>query len=320
MTAHVFIVDAQTFKVHLEYLFAGTGAKNHVVDFNNNPNSTLHHSTENMLTGMIADACRIRRGDKIIFYVQQSLQNGMFEGRFYGIFKTSDNWSFLDGLENNNAFLHDQLGKLLIFRTLIKPYTVYAKGVTEWEALDQIKCLTSPNQMLWSLIYRKLRGNRGNTMITTYEAERLFQLIRNKNNRIPLDTTKRILSFDFDSQNIITKKSKNHGYSGSQEQICVLPRLIKKYRDGKSFEVHLQAYITKNIGLGINTSLDNAILGEDEIEIEWLGNEVSCGVGMQRIDLMLFILQNKHRVSIAIELKAIHASEINLEQMKRYIN
>ena len=55
--------------------------------------------------------------------------------------------------------------------------------MTEWEALDEIKNIQSPNQMLWSLIYRKLKGNRGNTMITIYESERLCQLIRDKNSR-----------------------------------------------------------------------------------------------------------------------------------------
>ena len=35
MTTHVFIVDETTFKCHLNYLFAGTGAKDKDVDFNN---------------------------------------------------------------------------------------------------------------------------------------------------------------------------------------------------------------------------------------------------------------------------------------------
>jgi len=65
---------------------------------------------------------------------------------------------------------------------MIEPYKVYPIGVTEWEALDEIKYIQSPNQMLWSLIYRKLRANRGNTMITIYESERLIKLIKDKNN------------------------------------------------------------------------------------------------------------------------------------------
>ena len=69
MTTHVFIVGATTFKLHLEYLFAGTGAQNNHIDFNNSSNTILHHTKENMLIGMIADASRVRKGDQIIFYL-----------------------------------------------------------------------------------------------------------------------------------------------------------------------------------------------------------------------------------------------------------
>jgi hypothetical protein len=63
MTTHVFIVGATTFKLHLEYFFAGTGAKDAKIDFNNNLNTSLHAATENMLIGMISDGSRVRRGD-----------------------------------------------------------------------------------------------------------------------------------------------------------------------------------------------------------------------------------------------------------------
>ena len=55
MTTHVFIVDDKTFKYHLEYMFAGTGAKEKKIDFNNIKNSNLHHSTEASLIAMMAD-------------------------------------------------------------------------------------------------------------------------------------------------------------------------------------------------------------------------------------------------------------------------
>ena len=35
MRTHVFIVDNNTLKYHLEYMFAGTGAKDFFIDFNN---------------------------------------------------------------------------------------------------------------------------------------------------------------------------------------------------------------------------------------------------------------------------------------------
>ena len=68
MTTHVFIVDSVTFKIHLEYLFAGTGSKDDRIDFNNVPNCNLPIQTENKLVGMIADFQRLRKEDNIIFY------------------------------------------------------------------------------------------------------------------------------------------------------------------------------------------------------------------------------------------------------------
>ncbi|PJE81157.1 hypothetical protein COU58_03995 [Candidatus Pacearchaeota archaeon CG10_big_fil_rev_8_21_14_0_10_32_42] len=47
--------------------------------------------------------------------------------------------------------------KSLTFRVLLEPYEVYAQGVTEWEALDEIKLIQFPNQMLWSLFIENKR-------------------------------------------------------------------------------------------------------------------------------------------------------------------
>jgi len=317
MTTHVFIVDSTTFKLHLEYLFAGTGAKDNKIDFNNSPNTSLHATTENMLIGMIADGSRVRCGDQIIFYLQQEFSKKIFEGKFFGIFKAKNDWSFLDN-NDRQQYLKDELEKSLTFRTLIEPYKVYADGVTEWEALDEIKNMTSPNQMLWSLIYRKLKGNRGNTMITTYEAERLTQLIRNKNNRTELNCENKILSFDEVAQKILYLDRRPNTYAGRQEAINLLPRLIAKYQAGNSFESHLQAYIVKNLGKGTDRNLDDVVLSGGQIE--WLGNEVSCGVGMQRIDVMPSVVRNEQRVLIPIELKAVEADERNVIQIQRYVD
>ncbi len=317
MTTHVFIVDSTTFKLHLEYLFAGTGAKDNKIDFNNNSNTSLHAMTENMLIGMIADGSRIRRGDQIIFYLQQEFSKKIFEGKFFGIFKAKNDWSFLDN-NDRQQYLKNELKKSLTFRTLIEPFKTYAEGVTEWEALDEIKNMTSPNQMLWSLIYRKLKGNRGNTMITIYEAERLTQLIRNKNNRTELSCQGKVLSFDAVEQKIVCLNERQRTYTGRQEEINLLPRLIAKYQAGNSFESHLQAYITRNLGRGANTSLDEVILSG--AQIEWFGNEVSCGVGMQRIDIMPSVVQSEQRILIPVELKAVEADEKNIIQIQGYVD
>lgn len=319
MTTHIFIVDATTFKLHLEYLFAGTGSKDNFIDFNNKTETSLYHTAENTLVSMIADAYRVRRGDFVIFYLQQKLSEKIYEGKFYGIFKAKRDWSFLDN-NNSGQYLKRELEKSLTFRTLIKPYKVYSEGVTEWEALDEIRSIRSPHQMLWSLIYRKLKGNRGNTMVTVYESERLCQLIRNKNRRETIDCTGKLFSFDSSSQKIICLNRPTKAYSGRKQVISILPRLLAKFEQGKSFEPHLQAYIVRNIGQGINRHLDEMILGDTSIE--WIGNEVSCGVGMQRIDVMLSTKKNEQRICIPIELKSVEVTKSQniKQQIQRYID
>ncbi len=312
---HVFIVDTNTFKYHLEYLFAGTGAKDNYIDFNDNSDTTLNYTTENNLVSMIADSQRIRKGDFIIFYLQQNSSEGIREGKFYGIFKAKEDLSFLDN-NDDKQFLKRELIKSLTFRTLIEPFEVYTKGVSEWEALDEIKHIQSPNQMLWSLIYRKLKGNRGNTMITIYESERLFKLLRDKNNRQTL--LGQNFTFDVQKQEII-QGTTTHNYTGRKEKINILPRLINKYINNRAFESHLQAYIVQNIGRGTNPNLDQSLLAAN-LSLEWLGNEVSCGVGMQRIDVMLSLVGNNRKIILPIELKAVEASQDNVTQIQRYVD
>jgi predicted RNA-binding protein len=314
MTTHVFIVDLNTFKYHLEYSFAGTGAKDCIIDFNNTHNSSLNYTVENNLVSMIADSQRIRKGDYIIFYLQQNKAQQVYEGKFYGIFQAKEDYSFLDN-NDNKQFLKNDLNKSLTFRTLIEPYKVYPKGVTEWEALDEIKHIQSPNQMIWSLIYRKLRANRGNTMITIYESERLIKLIRDKNNSQPLNCNN--FTFNIDTQEIIGNDI-TYLYTGRKENINILKRLINKYNQNKSFEPHLQAYIVQNLGRGTNLQLDNILV--DNLTIEWLGNEVYCGVGMQKIDIMISLIKDNERIIEPIELKSVTATPDIIFQIQRYID
>lgn len=306
-TTHVFIVDYNTFKYHLEYMFAETGAGNAVIDFNNLSTTSLHTQTENNFVGMIADLNRIRVGDNFIFYLQQNFAQNIKEGMFFGIFRVKDRVGFLD---NNDSmqFLKTQLQKSLTFRILIEANVVYPNGVTEWEALDEISNIQAPNQMLWSLIYRKLKGNRGNTMITIYEFDKLKQLIINKNKCNTLQGN--YFTFDIQSQQIRTNNHQNQ-YISRITNINILPRLINKYSRRLQFETHLQAFILQN--------LENINIFQDET-IEWIGNEVSCGVGMQRIDIMLSSMRDENKVCIPIELKSTEAYLDITKQVQRYID
>ena len=98
--------------------------------------------------------------------------------------------------------------------------------------------------------------------------------------------------------------------------IDILPRLTEKYRQHRAHEAHLQAYIAQHIGKGDNPSLEQA-LGISKLE--WIGNEVSCGVGMQRIDLLLSQqISDIQREIMPVELKCVHAEPYNAKQLTRY--
>lgn len=103
----------------------------------------------------------------------------------------------------------------------------------------------------------------------------------------------------------------NNTYCGRKTDINILPRLIYKYSKGLQFETHLQAYILQNI--------ENISIFQNET-IDWIGNEVSCGVGMQRIDIMLSVVRKGNNVCIPIELKSTKAYLEITKQIQRYID
>lgn len=272
---HVFVVDEITFKYHLEYLFAGIGAKDKTSPFLTNSSVSYPATTERMLTGMIADISRIRIGDKVVFYLQATVHS---QGMFYGVFKVTSN-PFFDENDASNYLLH-QMGKGLSFRVLLEPDTVYAQGVTEHEYLDSLTGKQYPYDLCWSLIYRKLKGKRGCTMIMDYEYEDLLNKLIAKNNNTTL--TGNAFTFDNNQYEIKTTQI-NRTYQGRQDSLDILNRLLFKARNNNAFETHLQAYITQNID---KETLSNLLLPLPDNDA-WIGNEVSCGVGMQRIDIMV---------------------------------
>ena len=281
---HVFIVNDQTFKYHLEYMFAGTGADSRFPVFLKDAPEDCHYSTERNLVGMIADISRLEVGDEVIFYLTGCT-------KFYGFFRVRERaFADIDG-----TYLRYELGKALTFRVLLEPVDgeVFAKGVTEHECLDSLEGISKPSEMCWSLIYRKLKGNRGCTAIFDYEAVRIKELIRKKNAGRSLPGS----AFSFDGYEIITIDER-HDYSGPRESIAIKERLLKKANADNAFEAHLQAHLMQE------PERIKSLLSLPERC--WLANEVSCGVGMQRIDIMAISERNNTVELTVIELK--HAS------------
>ncbi|CAB3289432.1 conserved protein of unknown function [Methanocaldococcus lauensis] len=275
---HVFVVNENTLPIHLKYQFVGTGAG----DRDSN-------------ISLLADMLRVKEGDYIFFYIEGSENK---KGRFFGIFKSKDNKVY--HLKGEDA-KKPNLPKKLIYRKDIEPYKIYSEGVLEFIALDKLPIYS--RELLWMLIYRKMKGKRGNTMLFPWEVERLLNMIKDENNG-NIITCKD--GYDFDNQNfrIICgdKKYYNHGESF---------RLNFNKRDINS-ETAFQAYIMQELKIE-NNKYYPEIFGKN---IAWIGNEVFAGAGMQKIDILTIEKADCDDILYRIiELKYVKNN--NLDDIKR---
>lgn len=155
MAAHIFTVNEKTFKVHLNYMFAGTGKEG------------ADHQI-----GALADISSVREGDIICFYV-------MNKG-FFGFFKAKGKPFY----ENRkNQYLYSELDKNLTYRVLIEPYKVFENHKSEWNVIENPKYIEDQSiyNMQWSWIFKKLNANRGCLSIDNYEFELLEKIISTDN-------------------------------------------------------------------------------------------------------------------------------------------
>ncbi len=295
MRTHVFIVNDHTFEKHLNYLFAGTGAKD---------------KDENI--SLLSDIKRVRSGDFVLFYMETTTKT---KGGFYGVFKIVNQNPVVFHVPGQNGYEPD-LGKKLIYRTLIEPYEVYSEGVPEWEALDKLPVYSTEIQ--WSLIYRKLKGKRGCTPLLPWEAQKLIEMIRDKNKGKPIADNQFKGGFCWQQHNskiLTTPNRQNYPYQrgftfNTLKSICDLQKL------GKAYEAYLQLYFTESIGF--NRNLD-PIVGQNVL---WFGNEVACGVGMQKIDILTICQNSNNNVYEyrIIELKDEPVKPEIVDQIEYYVN
>lgn len=299
---HIFIVNEKTFKIHLEYMFAGTGYGENQIEFLESNNiDNFATSTEKTYVSMIADISKVRIGDLVAFYVSGCK-------KIFGFFKVVST-AFFEPCQSN--YLGNELDKYLPLRVRIEPYLVYSKGITEHEALDNIFNLKHPYEMCWSLIYRKLTGMRGCSYVTDSEFHRLFDLISAKNDNETIQFN--AYTYDNNTKTIVENNKKSIYTAPTDKSLNVLNRLLKVRN---SYEVHIQAYIAQNFD---KNELKDLLLPKSYIRT-WFGNEVVCSVGEQRIDLLTISETKNQYILRLIELKCDTPKEkIINEQIKWYL-
>jgi hypothetical protein len=247
LRAHVFIVNEITLPTHLEYMFVGTTA-----------------GTKDSNISLLADMYRVKAGDLVFFYIEATNYQ---KGRFFGVFKVRDDVTY--HLAGEDAY-NPNLPVKLVYRRRVQPYKVYPKGVLEWIALDKLP--TYSKELLWSLIYRKMKAKRGNTMLLPWETERLVNLIEDANDGVNLESE----DFTYNRNCAEIEEGNNTREHNIGNEVDLPIDVAKKN------ETSLQAALLKKLNVNNNDFLPN-IFGRN---IVWLGNEVFAGSGMQKIDIL----------------------------------
>ncbi|MGB7582294.1 MAG: hypothetical protein WBL85_07620 [Sedimentisphaerales bacterium] len=266
---HILTVNAQTFNVHLNYMFAGTGKDN------------AEHQG-----GALADILAVRPNDNIVFYV---IGYG-----FYGFFKVKSKSGPLVFYEHpRNQYLNNELAhKTLTYRFFIEPNPagVYKKGVNEWDALENPDKILDQKiyNMQWSWIFKKLKANRGCVSIPEEEYQLLKQIIAVNNEMLPFSN-----QFQF-SNGTISPCHEIYRYEGNTNvspQLRDEPNMIIKEED-------LRIFFCANAGR--DRILDEILRPNVYGIVKFIANEATCSFGEKRIDLLFITDQNK---CLLIELK-----------------
>ena len=136
---------------------------------------------------------------------------------------------------------------------------------------------------------------RGCSFVTNYEYNNLNLLISAQNKGKHLSSAH--YTYDSSQQKIISSDME-HRYTGSSNiNLDITKRLLNVTG---AFEGHLQAYITQNHDK--DKQLKKFLYPFSFIK-SWIGNEVVCSVGEQRIDVLI-TAETKNEVYIRIiELK-----------------
>ena len=272
MNYHLFIVDETSLKYHLEYGFVGTGKSNTNFDIE-----------------LWKDIVRLKPDDKIVFYVQNLK-------KFYGFFEVVSN-PFFDSNHYLQPNLMPFLGENQIklqYRALIKPYQVFQYGIDEFDLVDILP--QSSRDVLWSILYRKLKGARGCSPLFENEFNIIFQNISRINNYQLLTSN----SFTF-SNNQIQTTNQSLSYTGNQTMPN--PNIKQIILNGNYKESHLHALLIEFLN--------------QQTYIKWLGNEVYSGAGMQAMDILTIGNNNVFNI---FEIKKDEVPNSITTQIFKYIN
>jgi len=220
-----------------------------------------------------------------------------------------------------------KLSKNLPLRVAIAPKTVFPRGVREDDFLDRLSdprsgALLKPHTVPWTLIYRKLLGNRGCVAIRDQEADLLRHHLETILDNTPLESG----SYTLNSENserrlsLVSPTSPKEPTGDSLDdrlEINLRPLYDLAKKNGNQRELFLQWLLIKGF-LSCDGTLGSVIGNR---KLMWLGNEVRCGVGNRAIDLLIETTGDAptSRQLYVIELKDDSPRDTHQHQIDKYI-
>jgi len=258
---------------------------------------------------LLADISRVRAGDSVVFYIEARKNT---RGGFYGVFRVRNQDPCVHQCAGADA-VEPNLGKKLIYRVLLEPLEVYSQGVSEFDALDRLPVYAT--ELQWSLIYRKLKGRRGCTPLLPWEADRLVCLIRNANRGQIIAGSGYAggLKWDADRRLIALTENRPEYPLPTRFAFDTVKEILELRQKRRAYEVHLQLYLTQRAG--VDESLE-PIVGRN---LKWFGNEIACGVSMQKIDLLAICDTSRGPQYRLVELKDQPVQPGIVEQLEYYV-
>lgn len=319
MSAHLFVVNSDTFPIHIQKNFAGVVKGGGIGYY-----------------GQLADLMNIRKGDLVFFYMMYGSRNTLlwpenqnkFESGYYGIYKIKSEPFFDDrdiqgagqfagqiifGNENSEVFrravTNEKRPLVLPIRMLIEPMEGlnYARNVDDTTAyVDK----TDEGQ-LWTLLFKKINKAgqaRGITPLLPEEASKIARLLF-KANQVQL------------SENINLSDIGSEGYPYEVGQPLTVD-LEPAPNDPEAVRIEnmLVAWIMQNIDKDIPV-LDE-LVGKKE-DLEFRGNHIQYGIAGDTVDILLLHrrkingIEYRYKATV-IEVKKDKINEDNVDQALRY--
>ena len=315
MRSHIFNVDENTFPVHRDRGFCGTGKRGY-------PLKTYSQALNEprKFSSIVVDLKGTRPGDLVFFYERRR--------GFHGVYQVVSP-PFFDPqtISGVGEFSHHKVEADVPFRLLIKCIDYFPEPVTE----DLIFSTPTYERIFWIPFYRKIQGPRGCVTIDPEATRALIELLI-KINGPPQSKTFAPFYYDEGLEGLQIPFAANSIGIGEDEHshLLQIPQLQMLQfpltpNESVQLEDHLRGWLITHLDDPSQKGL-RRIFGPTS-HIEWFANNVPFHVSQRHIDMLIYHCTPpgelidpplRYRYSV-VELKRGTSKSEDVDQLMGYV-